>query len=203
MGLNGADGAACRLPAADGRGSDLPASQLIGDVGPSLTLWPIGSKMQPPRAKPLLPLREEILGQIADRAEEKLAFPTPQRIVHDVRQVMPEDGMMSASTTARTRSGCAQLRTHVADTPCSTMRSRRWAPASVGDHRPRALRSGSPGACRVRRWRLHDQLAGARDGGAVELKLVVLVLVDHAYGMIRSKQAVDRFPDVRHDVRRS
>jgi acetolactate synthase-1/2/3 large subunit len=37
-----------------------------------------------------LPLREPILARIADRAEESRYPLAPQRIVHDVRQVMPE-----------------------------------------------------------------------------------------------------------------
>jgi acetolactate synthase I/II/III large subunit len=39
-----------------------------------------------------LPLREGILARIADRAEERRFPLTPQQIVNDVRQVMPEDG---------------------------------------------------------------------------------------------------------------
>ena len=37
----------------------------------------------------LLQLREGILGRITDRATEDRWPPTPQRIVHDVRQVIP------------------------------------------------------------------------------------------------------------------
>src|SRR4051812_37622957 len=40
----------------------------------------------------LLSLREGILSRIADRATENRFPPTPQRIVHDVRQVIPSDG---------------------------------------------------------------------------------------------------------------
>jgi hypothetical protein len=41
-----------------------------------------------------LPLRERILARIAERAAESRYPLTPQRIVHDVRQVMPEDGIV-------------------------------------------------------------------------------------------------------------
>jgi len=47
-----------------------------------------------PRADALLPLREQILAHIGNRAEESRYPLTPQRIVHDVRQVMPEDGIV-------------------------------------------------------------------------------------------------------------
>src|SRR6201997_5377405 len=69
-----------------------PQAELIGDVGPSLTLLADRLEHKLPRAKALLPLREDILAHIADRAEESRYPPTPQRIVHEVRQVMPEDG---------------------------------------------------------------------------------------------------------------
>src|SRR6185312_2651154 len=47
-----------------------------------------------PRAGALLPLRERILGRIAERATESRYPLTPQRLVHDVRAVMPEDGIV-------------------------------------------------------------------------------------------------------------
>ena len=47
------------------------------------------------RAGALLSLREGILGRIADRAGEDRFPPTPQRLVRDVRQVIPEDGIVA------------------------------------------------------------------------------------------------------------
>ena len=41
-----------------------------------------------------MPLRERILARVANRAEESRYPLSPQRIVHDVRQVMPEDGIV-------------------------------------------------------------------------------------------------------------
>ena len=57
--------------------------------------WPTGSKASSATASALLALREEILARIADRADEDRFPLTPQRIVHDVRQVMPEDGIVA------------------------------------------------------------------------------------------------------------
>jgi acetolactate synthase-1/2/3 large subunit len=71
-----------------------PNTELIGDVGPSLRLLADRLEGRLPRAGALLPLREEILARIADRAEESRYPLTPQRIVHDVRQVIPEDGIV-------------------------------------------------------------------------------------------------------------
>jgi acetolactate synthase-1/2/3 large subunit len=45
-----------------------------------------------PNAAALLPLRATILEHLADRAEEA---GSPQRLVHDVRQVMPPDGIVA------------------------------------------------------------------------------------------------------------
>jgi acetolactate synthase I/II/III large subunit len=47
-----------------------------------------------PNAGALLPLREDILAHIAERAEERRFPLTPQQIVHEVRQVVPEDGVV-------------------------------------------------------------------------------------------------------------
>jgi thiamine pyrophosphate-dependent acetolactate synthase large subunit-like protein len=67
---------------------------LVGDVGPSLTLLADRLEGKLPRAGTLLRLREEILARITERAEESRYPLTPQRIVNDVRQVMPEDGIV-------------------------------------------------------------------------------------------------------------
>jgi acetolactate synthase-1/2/3 large subunit len=94
-----------------------PNAELIGDVGPSLRLLADRLEGQLPRAGALLALRAEILARIADRAEESRFPLTPQRIVHDVRQVSDA----------------------ASDVP-----------------HPRGRR----------RWRVHDELAGARNGGS-------------------------------------
>jgi hypothetical protein len=59
------------------------------------------SRRQNCRAQVLLPLREQILAHIGDRAEESRYPLTPQRIVHDVRQVMPEDGIVARALSSR------------------------------------------------------------------------------------------------------
>ena len=64
----------------------------------------------------LLPLREDILGRITDRADEDRFPPTPQRIVHDVRQVMPEDGIVCLDNGMYKIWFARNYRTHVANT---------------------------------------------------------------------------------------
>jgi thiamine pyrophosphate-dependent acetolactate synthase large subunit-like protein len=69
-----------------------PHAELVGDVGPSVALLADRLEGKLPNAAALLGLREDILAQIAKGAEEARYPLTPQRIVHGVRNVMPEDG---------------------------------------------------------------------------------------------------------------
>ena len=104
-----------------------PHAEVVGDVGPSLALLADRLEGKLTNAEALLPLREGILQRVMDRATEGRFPPTPQRIVHDVRKVMPEDGIV-ASTTACTRSGSRATTARVGPTRCcSTTRWRRWA----------------------------------------------------------------------------
>ena len=121
-----------------------------------------------PQAQALLPLREEILAHIADRAEESRYPPTPQRIVHDVRQAMPEDGIVCLDNGMYKIWFARNYRTHVANTLLLDN-----ALATMGAGLPSAImaampQSEPPRARRLRRRRLHDELAGAGDGGAAQ-----------------------------------
>ena len=172
-----------------------PQAELVGDVGPSLTLLADRLEGKLPRAQALLGLRDGILAHIADRAEESRWPPTPQRIVHDVRQV-----------DARRRHRLPRQR-HVQDLvrPQLPHPRRQHAPARQrARHHGRRAALGDHGRLLNPGRRV---LAVCGDGGfmmnsqemetAVRLKLnlVVLVLQDNAYGMIRWKQATDGFPD--------
>jgi acetolactate synthase-1/2/3 large subunit len=170
-----------------------PQTEVIGDLGPSLRLLADRLEGRTPNAHALLPLREGILGRIAARATEDRF--TPQRIVHDVRQVMPEDGILALDNGMYKIWFARNYRTRMANTLLLDN-----ALATMGAGLPSAMAAAMlhPGR-RV--------MAVCGDGGfmmnsqeletAVRLKLnlVVLVLEDHAYGMIRWKQAVDGFPD--------
>ncbi|MCA1475161.1 MULTISPECIES: acetolactate synthase large subunit [Bradyrhizobium] len=172
-----------------------PDAEVVGDVGPSLELLADRLEGKLPQAAALLPLREEILKHIADRATEARWPPTPQRIVHDIRQVIPENGIVALDNGMYKIWFARNYRTRVANTLLLDN-----ALATMGAGLPSAMMAAMlyPGR-RV--------LAVAGDGGfmmnsqemetAVRLKLnlVVLVLEDKAYGMIRWKQAVDRFAD--------
>ena len=148
-----------------------------------------------PDAGALLPLREGILSHIAERAQARRFPLTPQQVVHDVRQVMPEDGIVCLDNGMYKIWFARNYRTHVANT-------------LLLDNALATMGAGLPAAIAVAI--LHPRrrvLAVCGDGGfmmnsqemetAVRLRLnvVVLVLQDDAYGMIRWKQQVDGFPD--------
>ncbi|MBV9653207.1 MAG: acetolactate synthase large subunit [Acetobacteraceae bacterium] len=172
-----------------------PHAEVVGDVGPSLALLADRLEGRLKNAKALLPLREEILGHISDRAEESRFPQTPQRIVHDVRQVMPEDGIVCLDNGMYKIWFARNYRTRVANTLLLDN-----ALATMGAGLPSAMMASMLYPDR-------RVLAVCGDGGfmmnsqeletAVRLGLnvVVLILQDNAYGMIRWKQAADDFPD--------
>jgi acetolactate synthase-1/2/3 large subunit len=172
-----------------------PHAEVVGDVGPSLELLADRIEGKLHNAGALLTLREGILGSITHRATEDRWPPTPQRIVHDVRQVIPSDGIVALDNGMYKIWFARNYRTYVANTLLLDN-----ALATMGAGLPSAMMASMLYPDR-------RVLAVCGDGGfmmnsqeletAVRLKLnlVVLILNDGAYGMIRWKQAVDQFPD--------
>jgi len=172
-----------------------PHAELIGDVGPSLTLLAERIEGKLPNAAALLPLRDQILSRVGERAEEGRYPLTPQRIVHDVRRVMPEDGIVCLDNGMYKIWFARNYRTRIANTLLLDN-----ALATMGAGLPSAMMAAMlhPGR-RV--------LAVCGDGGfmmssqeletaaRLRLNFVVLILQDNAYGMLRWKQAVDGFTD--------
>ncbi len=172
-----------------------PHAEVVGDVGPSLLLLAdrLEGKLRTPSA--LVSLRKGILERILHRATEDRFPLTPQRIVHDVRQVMPENGIVALDNGMYKIWFARNYRTRVANTLLLDN-----ALATMGAGLPSAMMASM----------LHPDrrvLAVCGDGGFMmnsqemetavrhRLNLVVLILEDRAYGMIRWKQAVDRFAD--------
>jgi acetolactate synthase-1/2/3 large subunit len=170
-----------------------PQAEVIGDLGPSLRLLADRIEGKIPHAQALLPLREGILKRIAARATEDRL--TPQRLVHDVRQVMPADGIVVLDNGMYKIWFARNYRTRVANTLLLDN-----ALATMGAGLPSAIMAAM----------LYPQrhvMTVCGDGGfmmnsqeletAVRLKvnLVIVLIEDHAFGMIRWKQAVDHFPD--------
>jgi acetolactate synthase-1/2/3 large subunit len=172
-----------------------PHAELIGDVGPGLTLLAERLEGKLPNAGALLPLRKEILARITARAEESRYPLTPQRIVHDVRQVMPQDGIVCLDNGMFKIWFARNYRTRVANTLLLDN-----ALATMGAGLPSAMAAAMLYPDR-------RVLAVCGDGGfmmnsqeletasRLGLNLVVLILQDNAFGMIRWKQAADGFQD--------
>ena len=172
-----------------------PHAELVGDIGPSLAL--LGDRLagRLPRAGALLPLRRQILARIAEGATESRYPLTPQRIVHDVRQVMPEDGIVCLDNGMYKIWFARNYRTHITNTLLLDN-----ALATMGAGLPSAIMAALL-------YPTRRVLAVCGDGGfmmnsqeletAVRLgvNLVVLIIQDNAYGMIRWKQAADGFAD--------
>ena len=172
-----------------------PQAEIVGDVGASLTCLADRLEGNLPNAQALLGLREGILARLAERSTEDRFPLTPQRIVHDVRQVIPPDGIVALDNGMYKIWFARNYRTSVANTLLLDN-----ALATMGAGLPSAIAASL----------IHPDrrvLAVCGDGGfmmnsqeletAVRLKLnlVVLVLEDRAYGMIRWKQEVDGFSD--------
>ena len=170
-----------------------PQAEVVGDIGRSLSLLADRLEGRLPNAGALLPLREGILSRLADRATEDRW--TPQRIVHDVRQVMPADGIVTLDNGMYKIWFARNYRTREANTLLLDN-----ALATMGAGLPQAIMA----ALLYPKRRV---LAVCGDGGFMmnsqeletavrrKLDLVVLVLVDNAFGMIRWKQAADGFAD--------
>jgi acetolactate synthase-1/2/3 large subunit len=172
-----------------------PHATVVGDVGPSLALLADRLEGRLPNASALLPMRDGILARVMAGGEDDRFPLTPQRIVADVRQVMPEDGIVALDNGMYKIWFARNYRTRRSNTLLLDN-----ALATMGAGLPSAMMASIlyPGR-RV--------LAVCGDGGfmmnsqeletAVRLKLnlVVLILQDDAYGMIRWKQAAEKFAD--------
>jgi acetolactate synthase I/II/III large subunit len=170
-------------------------AELVGDIGANVQALAarLEGRVQPDPT--LRALRERILARIGERADSD-AFPViPQRLVHDVREVMPENGIVCLDNGMYKIWFARNYRTRVANT-------------LLLDNALATMGAGLPSAMMAKLLHLdRPVLAVCGDGGfmmnsqeletAVRLKLdlVVLIIVDGAYGMIRWKQAVDRFTD--------
>jgi len=172
-----------------------PQAEIVGDVGASLAAIADRLEGKLPHASALLGLREGILSHLSERSTEDRFPLTPQRIVHDVRQVIPPDGIVALDNGMYKIWFARNYRTSVANTLLLDN-----ALATMGAGLPSAIAASLIQPDR-------RVLAVCGDGGfmmnsqeletAVRLKLnlVVLVLEDRAYGMIRWKQEVDGFSD--------
>jgi acetolactate synthase-1/2/3 large subunit len=172
-----------------------PQAEVLGDIGSSLTV--LANHLHGTlKADPaFVGIRAEILGRLAEGSTDDRFPVIPQRLVADIRKVMPADGVVCLDNGMYKIWFARSYRTQVANTLLLDN-----ALATMGAGLPSAMMA----AMLFPKRRV---LAVCGDGGfmmnsqemetAVRLKLnlVVVVLNDSAYGMIRWKQAVDKFPD--------
>ncbi len=172
-----------------------PDAEVVGDIGLTVTALAdrLGGRLDPDTS--LLELRQTILARINEGSSEDRFPVTPQQLVHDVRTVMPEDGIVCLDNGMYKIWFARNYRTHHANTLLLDN-----ALATMGAGLPSAIMASL----------LYPErrvMAVCGDGGfmmnsqeletAVRLKLnlVVMILNNSAFGMIRWKQAVDGFPD--------
>jgi acetolactate synthase-1/2/3 large subunit len=172
-----------------------PDAELIGDIGANVLALAAQLEGHTTADPTLEELRPKILAHIHERAESSQFPVIPQRLVHDVRSVVPEEGIVCLDNGMYKIWFARNYRTRVANT-------------LLLDNALATMGAGLASAIMAKLLNPHlPVLAVCGDGGfmmnsqeletAVRLKLslVVLIVVDGAYGMIRWKQAVDRFPD--------
>ena len=172
-----------------------PHAEVIGDVGALARAAGRPPRRQAAERRRTAPAARADPATGVDRATEDRFPPTPQRIVNDVRKVMPEDGIVCLDNGMYKIWFARNYRSRGANT-------------LLLDNALATMGAGLPSAMMAKL--LHPErrvLAVCGDGGfmmnsqeletAVRLKLdlVVLIVDDSAYGMIRWKQAVDDFPD--------
>ena len=173
-----------------------PQLQLIGDIASSVCA--LADRLEPSASHDFAKfnaIRDEIRAEITEQASEDRFPMAPARVVSQVREAMPEDGIIALDNGMYKVWFASNYRTHIANTVLLDN-----ALATMGAGLPSAM-----AAALAHPDRRVTAICG--DGGfmmngqeletavRLELNLVVLVLNDASYGMIRVKQAAAGHPD--------
>jgi acetolactate synthase-1/2/3 large subunit len=173
-----------------------PHAEVIGDIADSMARLAnqLHGKL-PSDTSYFMKIREYVLAHISEGADDPRYPMAPQRIVADVRHVMPDDGIICLDNGMYKIWFARNYRTHIANTILLDN-----ALASMGA----GLASAMMAAMLYPQRRV---MAVCGDGGfmmnsqdletaiRLGLNLVVLIIDDHGYGMIRWKQAAMGFDD--------
>jgi len=173
-----------------------PQLELIGDVGSTFTRLTIAMEPNPSHDFDyFMTVREHVLEHINESNDDPRFPLIPQRLVADIRYVMPDDGIIALDN------GMYKIwfaRNYRSPQPNTVLLDN--ALATMGAGLPSAMMASM----------LYPErrvMAVVGDGGfmmnsqemetavRLGLNLVVMVIRDNSYGMIRWKQAVGEFPD--------
>ena len=173
-----------------------PQHEVIGDMGRGLLRLADRLEGKLRQDSPFfLGLREQILRKVTAGSDDARFPPTPQRVVRDVREVLPEDGIVALDNGMYKIWFARGYRTHLANTILLDN-----ALATMGAGLPSAMMAAIL-------YPKRKVLAVCGDGGfmmnsqeletavRLRLNLVVMILEDGGYGMIRWKQTASGFPD--------
>ena len=172
-----------------------PQHEVIGDVGPALTRLAELLEDKPRQdISHFLELRRSIHARVAEGSDDPRFAPTPQRIVREVRSALPDDGIVALDNGMYKIWFARGYRTHVANTILLDN-----ALATMGAGLPSAMMAAIL-------YPKRKVLAVCGDGGfmmssqeletavRLRLNLVVLIIEDGGYGMIRWKQGAAGLP---------
>ena len=172
-----------------------PNVEVIGDIADSMTRIAASLKDSRHDFSYYHKVQALVLNRIAECADDARYPLSPQRIVADVRRVMPDDGILCLDNGMYKIWFARNYRTHVSNTILLDN-----ALATMGAGLPSAMMA----AMLHRRKRV---MAVCGDGAfmmnsqdletavRLNLNLVVLIIEDHGYGMIRWKQQAEGFLD--------
>jgi acetolactate synthase-1/2/3 large subunit len=172
-----------------------PQIEVIGEIADSMCR--LGHELGGRHAQDSLmfPVRDLVLERTSDGNDDPRYPLAPQRLVADVRKVMPKDGILCLDNGMYKIWFARNYRTDMSNTLLLDN-----ALATMGAGLPSAMMAAMLYPSR-------RVMAVCGDGGfmmnsqdietavRLGLNLVVLIIEDNAYGMIRWKQGVDGFPD--------
>ncbi|HEX4341585.1 MAG TPA: acetolactate synthase large subunit [Polyangiaceae bacterium] len=166
-----------------------PQHEVIGDIAGNLDL--LAERLDGKLKHDLsffLELRKDILAHVGEGSEDERFPPLPQRVVRDVRRALHDDGIVALDNGMYKIWFARGYRTHLVNT-------------ILLDNALATMGAGLPsGMMAALLYRDRKVITVAGDGGfmmnsqeletavRLGLNLVVLVVEDHAYGMIRWKQ---------------
>ncbi|WP_183812317.1 acetolactate synthase large subunit [Tunturibacter empetritectus] len=172
-----------------------PHVEVIGDVGDSMTRLADALEGTKHEFSYYRKVQSLVLKRVAEGADDPRFPLAPQRIVADVRAVMPENGILCLDNGMYKIWFARNYRTHISNT-------------ILLDNALAAMGAGLPSAMMAAMlYPERRVMAVCGDGGfmmnsqdletaiRLGLNLVVLLIEDHGYGMIRWKQEAEGFAD--------